>query len=169
MLTLTKEERNGSIVYNAKGDLNNPGDLTLNIVNVMASGLAEIVLEADGTITSSESGSGSGIGLPGTDTWVDIGTAQEIIDDGVWQGASNYIVTYGAAVITPGGGGFANESVASGGNLSSGCTFEFGSNPPNGLFSTCTWTVTITNNASGTQSPESVTFDLKIDMDDGNI
>lgn len=135
-------EDNG-LVYNAKGDLIG-GSRTLNDVAVGFTIGASVTFNTDGTVDwLTSNGNGS------YNNWVTTGTG--------WQGASNYSMSW-TVFKTQTGGTFNPNGAGSGGFPK---TFTVTATAFGGLASG-TYTITITNNAAGTQTPETVVWTLNL-------
>ena len=97
MLTLTKEERNGSIVYNAKGDLIADDFLVTDLAAGNGLATAELIFEADGSVTGP---------LGPVTHWVDIDGSDDIpVNPAAWDGVSAYTMSWEIMSYSLSGGG----------------------------------------------------------------
>lgn len=174
---ISQDEQDNGAVYNAKGDINsslNGGAFEYTMFEAETGGEdMEVTFGSDGTISfSGPSGpsyfalgtdiNGNAAALPST--WVETGPTPP-----AWQGGGQYTMNWNQSTI----GGLNSGEItppftgsATSGSQTLGSDFVFSVVNPDNANDTETvmWTCTITNDASGTQTPESVTFTLQFNI-----
>jgi hypothetical protein len=143
-------EHNG-VIYNAKGDLGLNGTVFANDVTPSPGlAFANVIFNSDGTITQ--------VGNNGA------GTATQWVETGAgWQGGSNYTISW-TAIGFPGPGVIASPSSNGSATLGSNRSFSL-STSTDDTIGTFTYNITITNDAAGTQTPESINFLFQLDVE----
>lgn len=142
--------KDNGATFNAKGDLQALSNFVYDATATDINANALITFKSDGTWTvSGATNFDPGQTVPDSGVWVTTGAG--------WQGGANYTLSW---TKTSGTGGESPTNTPGSQTLATDAIFEVVSTPGNN--DAGAWNITITNDASGTQTPESISFTITI-------